>query len=81
MNALNSDDSKGDLVNPKSTSSSSKRNAKVSYFYKSDVGNYYYGAGHPMKPHRLRLTTALVLSFGLYRKMKVYSPRTCVQYF
>ena len=25
---------------------------KVAYFYDSDVGNYAYNAGHPMKPHR-----------------------------
>lgn len=26
---------------------------KVSYFYHPDVGNFHYGPGHPMKPHRL----------------------------
>ena len=28
------------------------KSKKVSYFYDSDVGNYAYNAGHPMKPHR-----------------------------
>ena len=27
---------------------------KVSYYYDFDVGNYYYGQGHPMKPHHIR---------------------------
>ena len=27
---------------------------RVAYFYDADVGNYAYGAGHPMKPHRIR---------------------------
>ena len=24
---------------------------RVSYFYDSEIGNYHYGHGHPMKPH------------------------------
>ena len=47
---------------------------RVSYFYDGDVGNYYYGPGHPMKPHRLKLTHHLLLTYGLYRKMEVYRP-------
>ena len=33
------------------------------------IGNYYYGQGHPMKPHRIRMAHNLLLSYGLYRKM------------
>ena len=36
--------------------------------------SYHYGPGHPMKPHRLRLTHHLLLSYGLYRKMQVLRP-------
>ena len=36
------------------------------------MGNYYYGPAHPMKPHRLKLTHNLLLTYGLYRKMEVY---------
>ena len=43
----------------------------VAYFYDPDVGNFHYGAGHPMKPHRLALTHSLVLHYGLYKKMIV----------
>lgn len=39
-----------------------------------EVGNYYYGALHPMKPHRIRMAHNLLLSYGLYRKMEVYRP-------
>ena len=46
--------------------------SKVCYFYDSDVGNYYYGQGHPMKPHRIRMAHNLLLSYGLYRKMEIY---------
>ena len=38
------------------------------------MGHYYYGPGHPMKPHRLKLAHHLILTYGLYRKMEVYRP-------
>lgn len=47
-----------------------------------DVGNYYYGQGHPMKPHRIRMTHNLLLNYGLYRKMEIYVsnvPASCSQ--
>jgi acetoin utilization deacetylase AcuC-like enzyme len=40
-----------------------------------DIGKFYYGPGHPMKPHRLKLTHHLVLTYGLYRKMECYVSR------
>ena len=46
--------------------------AKVCYFYDTDIGSYYYGQGHPMKPHRIRMTHNLLLNYGLYRKMEIY---------
>ncbi|CAM9107494.1 unnamed protein product, partial [Scytosiphon promiscuus] len=47
---------------------------RVSYFYQGDIGHYYYGPGHPMKPHRLKLAHHLLLSYNLYREMDVYRP-------
>uniref|UniRef100_G1PYS3 Histone deacetylase 1 n=1 Tax=Myotis lucifugus TaxID=59463 RepID=G1PYS3_MYOLU len=48
---------------------------KVCYYYDNgDVGNYYYGQGHPMKPHRIHMTHNLLRNYGLYRKMKIYRP-------
>lgn len=41
-------------------------------FFSGDIGNYYYGQGHPMKPHRIRMTHNLLLNYGLYRKMEIY---------
>jgi len=46
----------------------------VAYFYDVDVGNFHYGQGHPMKPHRLSVTHSLVLNYGLYKKTQVYRP-------
>ena len=48
---------------------------KISYFYDPDVGNFYYGQGHPMKPHRVRMTHNLVVNYGLYRNLEVFRPR------
>jgi histone deacetylase 1/2 len=48
---------------------------KVAYFYDSDVGNYAYVAGHPMKPHRIRMAHSLIMNYGLYTKMEIYVRR------
>lgn len=47
---------------------------RVSYFYHPEVGHFYYGPAHPMKPHRLKLAHHLVLSYGLYKEMECYRP-------
>jgi len=52
----------------------SKKN--ICYFYDGDVGNYYYGQGHPMKPHRIKMTHNLLLNYGLYKHMEVYRPHS-----
>lgn len=52
----------------------------VAYFYDSDVGNYAYVAGHPMKPHRIRMAHSLIMNYGLYKKMEIYvSCLPCLQ--
>ena len=64
---------------------------KVTYFYDPEIGNYYYGAGHPMKPFRIRMTHSLVVSifnkrnlvgltflqvnYGLFKKMQTFRPK------
>jgi len=45
---------------------------RIAYFYDADVGNYAYGAGHPMKPHRIRMAHSLIMNYGLYKKMEIY---------
>ncbi|GMT07778.1 hypothetical protein PENTCL1PPCAC_29952, partial [Pristionchus entomophagus] len=54
------------------TQDHSKR--RVAYYYDTDIGNYYYGQGHVMKPHRIRLTHHLILNYGLYRDLEVFRP-------
>ena len=45
---------------------------RVAYFYDSDIGNYAYTAGHPMKPHRIRLAHSLIMNYGMYKKLEIY---------
>ncbi|CAM1297178.1 HDAC2 (predicted), partial [Pycnogonum litorale] len=52
---------------------------RVCYYYDGDIGNFYYGQGHPMKPHRIRMTHNLLLNYGLYRKMEIYRPHKATQ--
>lgn len=47
---------------------------KVSYFANLDVGDFHYGPGHPMKPHRLSVIHHLIMNYGLHKKMEVYRP-------
>lgn len=42
------------------------------YFFDSDIGNYHYGPGHPMKPTRIRMCHSLVMNYGLYKKMEIF---------
>lgn len=48
---------------------------RVSYFMDTDIGGFYYGQSHPMKPSRIAMAHNLVLAYGLYRRMDVYRPR------
>ncbi|KAK5149436.1 hypothetical protein LTR04_007064 [Oleoguttula sp. CCFEE 6159] len=53
---------------------------KVAYFYDSDVGNYAYVAGHPMKPHRIRMAHTLIMNYGLYKNMEIYRAKPASKY-
>ncbi|CAI9112707.1 OLC1v1013185C1 [Oldenlandia corymbosa var. corymbosa] len=47
---------------------------RVTYFYEPSVGDYYYGQGHPMKPHRIRMAHNLIVHYSLHRKMEINRP-------
>ncbi|KAI5953188.1 HOS2 [Candida jiufengensis] len=51
------------------------KNLNVSYHYNPEASRYHYGALHPMKPFRLMLTDHLIISYKLYEKMDLYTPR------
>ncbi|KAI7971441.1 hypothetical protein EIK77_003497 [Talaromyces pinophilus] len=46
-------------LDPINLNGAADRGKKVAYFYDSDVGNYAYVSGHPMKPHRIRMAHSL----------------------
>ncbi|TFK43973.1 histone deacetylase complex, catalytic component RPD3 [Crucibulum laeve] len=48
---------------------------KVAYYYDTDVGSFTYGLGHPMKPHRIRVTHELVTAYEMLPKMHVLRPK------
>ncbi|KAH0704551.1 hypothetical protein KY285_018829 [Solanum tuberosum] len=49
-------------------------NRRVSYFFDSSIGEYYYGQGHLMKPHRIRVAHNLILNYNLHHKMEIIQP-------
>lgn len=48
---------------------------RIAYFYDDDIGNYYYGESHPMKPVRVRMTHSMILGYGLHHKLTIFHPR------
>lgn len=54
---------------------------RIAYFYSPDSGSFHYGAGHPMKPHRIAVTHSIVFAYALQRYMDVYAikPATKVE--
>ncbi|GAA0138604.1 histone modifying enzyme [Lithospermum erythrorhizon] len=47
---------------------------RVTYFYEPTIGDYYYGQGHPMKPHRIRMAHNLIVHYSLHRRMEINRP-------
>lgn len=47
---------------------------RVTYFYEPTIGDYYYGQGHPMKPHRIRMAHNLIVHYYLHRRMEINRP-------
>ena len=62
--------SSANLARPEST-----HRCRVDYFYDEAIGNFHYGEGHPMRPHRVRLTHHLVVNYGLYKHLNVFRPK------
>jgi histone deacetylase 1/2 len=46
----------------------------VAYYFDPEVGNFYYAQGHPMKPHRMRMTHNLLVAYGLVDKLDIFVP-------
>lgn len=46
----------------------------MSYFYDEEIGNFCYGGGNPMRPHRARMVYSLLNGYGLSKGMKIHRP-------
>ncbi|CAK5102860.1 unnamed protein product [Meloidogyne enterolobii] len=46
----------------------------ICYYHHPDLGNFHYGAQHPMKPARLAATHSLVVNYELHRHMTCLLP-------
>ncbi|CAL0325337.1 unnamed protein product [Lupinus luteus] len=57
---------------PSSGADAKKR--RVTYFYEPTIGHYYYGQGHPMKPHRIQMAHNLIVHYSLHRHMEINRP-------
>lgn len=53
---------------------------QVAYFYDPEIGNYYYGTGHPMKPHRVKMAHSLIVHYGLANQMEVRNDVSLLQH-
>jgi hypothetical protein len=51
-----------------------KTDKTVAYFYDENIGDFTYGGGNPMRPHRVRLTHSLVSNYGLADKLVIQRP-------
>lgn len=47
---------------------------RIAYFMDPEIGNFYFGQNHPMKPYRLAITHNFVLNYGLDNYMQFYKP-------
>ncbi|KRX02251.1 hypothetical protein PPERSA_04873 [Pseudocohnilembus persalinus] len=52
-----------------------RKGKKISYFYNQEIGKFYYGKDHPMKPRRVAMAHSLIQQLGLYKQMDVYTAR------
>ncbi len=46
----------------------------VAYFYDEEIGNYSFGGGNPMRPHRARMVYSLLNSYGVTPNLIVHRP-------
>ncbi|KAF2293281.1 hypothetical protein GH714_040656 [Hevea brasiliensis] len=56
------------------SSGTDAKKRRVTYFYEPTIGNYYYGQGHAMKPHRIRMAHNLIVHYSLHRRMEINRP-------
>ena len=48
--------------------------SKVAYYFNKEVGNFYYGPYHPMKPFRMKITHEMLKAYGVLPKFNHIIP-------
>ena len=48
-------------------------NQRVAYYFNKEIGTFYYGNNHPMKPLRVKITNELIKSYNMLDKMDMMS--------
>lgn len=48
---------------------------RISYFYNKEIGFFEYNNRHPMKPQRVKMTHDLIVNYGLFKHMDVFTPQ------
>lgn len=48
---------------------------RVAYFYNNEIGNYNYGRFHFMNPKRISMAHSLIVGYGVYKDLDVYTTR------
>jgi histone deacetylase 1/2 len=50
------------------------REKRIGYYYDEEIGNFCYGGGNPMRPHRARMVYSLLKAYGLTNNLIVHRP-------
>jgi len=48
--------------------------SRVAYYYNKEIGTFYYGSNHPMKPLRVKITNELLKAYNVHEKMNLMNP-------
>ena len=48
---------------------------RVAYFYNNEIGKYNYGKLHLMNPKRISMAHSLIVGYGIYKDLDVYTTR------
>ena len=48
---------------------------RIAYFYNNEIGSFNYGKFHFMNPKRISMTHSLIVGYGVYKDLDVYTTR------
>lgn len=48
--------------------------SRVGYYFNKEIGTFFYGNNHPMKPLRVKITNELIKAYGIHDKLNLMNP-------